>query len=91
MSNPGNIVGGHKFVPPPATHHSIPSTDIHSRANLNNPQTSDESKQHSKEVLDQEFNGGNVGSASDEGKNPGNMFVSPLPTSSTIIWSLTWV
>jgi hypothetical protein len=28
------------------------------KANLNNPNTSDESKQHSKQVLDQEFNGG---------------------------------
>ncbi|KAL8804139.1 MAG: hypothetical protein Q9182_002773 [Xanthomendoza sp. 2 TL-2023] len=52
MSNPGNIVGGHK-------------------ANLNNPNTSEESKQHSKEVLDQEFNGGNVDSSSD--KNPNNV------------------
>jgi len=52
----------------------FPSLTSLSRANLNNPQTSDESKQHSKEVLEQEFNGGNVGSASDEGKNPGNMY-----------------
>lgn len=39
------------------------------RANLNNPNTSEEAKQHSKEVLDNEFNGGNVSSNSDEGKN----------------------
>ncbi|KAJ9632056.1 hypothetical protein H2203_000457 [Taxawa tesnikishii (nom. ined.)] len=54
MSNPGNVVGGHK-------------------ANLNNPNTSEEAKQHSKEVLDNEFNGGNVSSNSDEGKNPNNV------------------
>ncbi|KAI4270785.1 MAG: hypothetical protein LQ337_006468 [Flavoplaca oasis] len=53
MSNPGNIVGGHK-------------------ANLNNPNTSDEAKQHSKEVLDQEFNGGNVDTSSGD-KNPNNV------------------
>ncbi|KAL8708363.1 MAG: hypothetical protein Q9220_006743 [cf. Caloplaca sp. 1 TL-2023] len=52
MSNPGNIVGGHK-------------------ANLNNPNTSEESKQHSKEVLDSEFNGGNVDKSGD--KNPQNV------------------
>ncbi|KAL8995985.1 MAG: hypothetical protein Q9169_004401 [Polycauliona sp. 2 TL-2023] len=58
MSNPGNIVGGHK-------------------ANLNNPihltqaDTSDEAKQHSKEVLDQEFNGGNVDTSGE--KNPNNV------------------
>ncbi|KAF2084059.1 hypothetical protein K490DRAFT_50033 [Saccharata proteae CBS 121410] len=53
MSNPGNIVGGHK-------------------ANLNNPNTSDESKQHSKEVLEQEFDGGNVDTSSGD-KNPNNV------------------
>ncbi|KAL8949784.1 MAG: hypothetical protein Q9222_004127 [Ikaeria aurantiellina] len=52
MSNPGNIVGGHK-------------------ANLNNPNTSEEAKQHSKEVLDNEFNGGNVDKSGD--KNPQNV------------------
>ncbi|KAG7004662.1 hypothetical protein G7Y79_00024g056120 [Physcia stellaris] len=41
------------------------------KANLNNPNTSEESKQHSKEVLDQEFNGGNVESSGD--KNPQNV------------------
>ena len=37
--------------------------------------TSEESKQHSREVLDQELDGGNVpGSGqSQEGKNPGNV------------------
>merc|ERR1711974_456324 len=54
MSNPGNIVGGHK-------------------ANLNNPNTSEESKQHSRDVLNNEFNGGDVESASDQGKNPNNV------------------
>ncbi|KAI9814171.1 MAG: hypothetical protein M1827_003337 [Pycnora praestabilis] len=54
MSNPGNIVGGHK-------------------ANINNPNTSEEAKQHSKEVLDQEFNGGDVPSAGDKDKNPNNV------------------
>lgn len=34
--------------------------------------TSDESKQHSKEVLDQEFNGGNIDTSSGE-KNPQNV------------------
>ena len=28
------------------------------KANINNPNTSEESKQHSKQVLDNEFNGG---------------------------------
>lgn len=28
------------------------------KANLNNPNTSEEAKQHSREVLDNEFNGG---------------------------------
>ncbi|KAI2480254.1 Conidiation-specific protein 6 [Pyrenophora tritici-repentis] len=41
MSNPGNVIGGHK-------------------ANLNNPNTSDEAKQHSKEVLSSIDNGGEV-------------------------------
>lgn len=45
------------------------------KANINNPNTSEEAKQHSKEVLDQEYNGGNVQSASDENKNPNNVYV----------------
>lgn len=56
MSNPGNIIGGHK-------------------ANLNNPNTSDESKQHSKDVLNQEFDGGNIEHHSNQNKNPGNVYV----------------
>ncbi|KAI1424115.1 conidiation protein 6 [Xylaria sp. FL1777] len=44
------------------------------KANLSNPTTSEESKQHSREVLDKEFNGGNVRSASDnQEKNPKNV------------------
>ncbi|KAI9653974.1 MAG: hypothetical protein M1821_006835 [Bathelium mastoideum] len=43
------------------------------KANLNNPNTSDESKQHSKEVLDNEFDGGKIPDNSDENKNPGNV------------------
>ncbi|KAI0974107.1 conidiation protein 6 [Xylaria arbuscula] len=44
------------------------------KANLNNPNTSEESKQHSREVLDNEFNGGNVPSTSDnQEKNPNNV------------------
>ena len=54
MSNPSNIVGGHK-------------------ANLNNPNTSEESKQHSRDVLNTEFNCGDVESSSDQGKNPNNV------------------
>ncbi|KAL1592341.1 hypothetical protein SLS60_011419 [Paraconiothyrium brasiliense] len=41
------------------------------KANLNNPNTSEESKQHSREVLDNEHNGGNIESS--EGKNPNNV------------------
>ncbi|KAI1302042.1 conidiation protein 6 [Xylaria venustula] len=44
------------------------------KANINNPNTSEESKEHSREVLDNEFNGGNVSSASDnQEKNPNNV------------------
>ena len=43
------------------------------KANLNNPNTSEESKQHSRDVLNNEFNGGDVESASDQGKNPNNV------------------
>ncbi|KAF2497239.1 hypothetical protein BU16DRAFT_508237 [Lophium mytilinum] len=45
------------------------------KANLNNPNTSEESKQHSREVLEQELDGGNVGSRADadENKNPNNV------------------
>ncbi|KAI1270238.1 conidiation protein 6 [Xylariaceae sp. FL1019] len=44
------------------------------KANLNNPNTSEEAKQHSREVLDNEFNGGDVAGAGDnEDKNPNNV------------------
>ena len=43
------------------------------KANLNNPNTSGEAKEHSKQVLDNDLNGGDVPSASgksDGEKNP---------------------
>ncbi|MCJ1303474.1 hypothetical protein MMC08_006284 [Hypocenomyce scalaris] len=44
------------------------------KANLNNPNTSEESKQHSKEVLGGEHNESNVDQSSDvSGKNPNNV------------------
>ncbi|TPX06747.1 uncharacterized protein E0L32_002243 [Thyridium curvatum] len=44
------------------------------KANLNNPNTSEESKQHSRQVLENEFNGGDVPKSTDSGdKNPGNV------------------
>ncbi|KAI1753618.1 Conidiation protein 6-domain-containing protein [Xylaria castorea] len=45
------------------------------KANLNNPNTSEESKQHSREVLDKEFNGGDVAGTGDDQdkKNPNNV------------------
>ncbi|KAI4863849.1 conidiation protein 6 [Hypoxylon rubiginosum] len=44
------------------------------KANLNNPNTSKEAKEHSKAVLDNEFNGGDVPKTGDsEDKNPGNV------------------
>lgn len=46
-----------------------PASTLHTHPNLD---TSDESKQHSKEVLDQEFNGGNIDTSSGE-KNPQNV------------------
>ncbi|KAB2571634.1 putative conidiation-specific protein 6 protein [Lasiodiplodia theobromae] len=53
MSNPGNVIGGHK-------------------ANLNNPNTSDEAKQHSKQVIDEHMQSGEMPQA-DQHKNPGNV------------------
>lgn len=55
MSNPGNVIGGHK-------------------ANLNNPNTSDEAKQHSKQVIDEHMQSGEMPQA-DQHKNPGNVYV----------------
>ncbi|KAL1310836.1 hypothetical protein AAFC00_001072 [Neodothiora populina] len=45
------------------------------KANINNPNTSEESKEHSRQVLDQEYDGGDIqtSSNSDEGKNPNNV------------------
>ncbi|KAI8932670.1 hypothetical protein NX059_010163 [Plenodomus lindquistii] len=45
------------------------------KANLNNPNTSEESKQHSREVLENADNGGEVEAASKSGgdKNPNNV------------------
>ncbi|MCJ1361917.1 hypothetical protein MMC16_001018 [Acarospora aff. strigata] len=53
MSNPGNVIGGHK-------------------ANLNNPNTSEESKQHSQEVLEKEYGVSETGSSGGSGGNTGN-------------------
>lgn len=66
MSNPGNVIGGHK-------------------ANLNNPNTSDEAKQHSKQVIEDHMQSGEMPQA-DQHKNPGNVYVlsviSTIPRSS---------
>ncbi|KAI1418715.1 hypothetical protein F5Y13DRAFT_184353 [Hypoxylon sp. FL1857] len=44
------------------------------KANLNNPNTSHEAKEHSKQVLENEFNGGDVPKAGDDhDKNPNNV------------------
>ncbi|KAK0672449.1 hypothetical protein QBC41DRAFT_381272 [Cercophora samala] len=44
------------------------------KANLNNPNTSKESKENSQKILDNEFNGGDVPKANDtKDKNPGNV------------------
>ncbi|KAK4457206.1 Conidiation protein 6-domain-containing protein [Cladorrhinum samala] len=44
------------------------------KANLNNPNTSEESKENSRKILENEFNGGDVPKASDnKDKNPGNV------------------
>ncbi|PHH85418.1 hypothetical protein CDD83_432 [Cordyceps sp. RAO-2017] len=44
------------------------------KATLNNPNASAEAKENSKQVLDNEFNGGDVPKAGDkEDKNPGNV------------------
>lgn len=44
------------------------------KATLSNPKVSEEAKQHSKEVLENEFNGGDVPKAGDdENKNLGNV------------------
>lgn len=69
--NAGNVVGGHKanlnnpstspFIPPLA--HALTTLELG---------TSEESKQHSQEVLDQQYNGGEIEKDSGE-KNPQNV------------------
>ena len=67
--NPGNVVG----MAFQAFKHYMFGSRIAGghKANLNNPNTSEGSKQHSKEILDQEFDGGKVESSGD--KNPQNV------------------
>ncbi|KAF5610951.1 conidiation 6 (con-6) [Fusarium subglutinans] len=44
------------------------------KATINNPNTSEEAKENSRQVLENEFNGGDVASAEDnKEKNPGNV------------------
>ncbi|KAF4585505.1 conidiation protein 6 [Ophiocordyceps camponoti-floridani] len=43
------------------------------KATLNNPNASEQAKQNSREVLDNEFNGGDVPRSGDGEKNPGNV------------------
>lgn len=44
------------------------------KANINNPNTPQESKEHSKKVLNEQFNGGDVAGANDnQDKNPNNI------------------
>jgi hypothetical protein len=44
------------------------------KANINNPNTSQESKEHSKQVLNEQFDGGDVPKADDnQDKNPNNV------------------
>jgi len=70
MSNPGNIVGGHKAN---LNNPSKSTCDLRFSYVANACiDTSEESKQHSKEVLDNEFNGGDVGTG-DANKNPNNV------------------
>ena len=54
------------------------------KANLNNPNTSEESKQHSKEVLDNQLNGGDISGSKDANadKNPNNVYVHDSAASS---------
>ena len=40
---------------------------------LSNPNVSDEAKQHAKDVLDNELQGGNVEISDEGGKDPGNV------------------
>ena len=70
MSNPGNIVGGHKAnLKNPSMLQAFNPTFDFANACLD---TSEEAKQHSKEVLDNEFNGGDLDTGSSD-KNPNNV------------------
>ncbi|RMZ70801.1 conidiation 6 [Pyrenophora seminiperda CCB06] len=65
-------------IPPPTNNMSNPGNVIGGhKANLNNPNTSDEAKQHSKEVLQEIENGGAVPTSSSSSgngdKNPNNV------------------
>ncbi|KAI4086072.1 MAG: hypothetical protein LQ348_002703 [Seirophora lacunosa] len=70
MSNPGNIVGGHKAnLNNPSMSNRAPTGSQNHLTFVSD--TSEESKQHSKDVLDNEFAGGNVEKS--DGKNPQNV------------------
>lgn len=73
MSNPGNIVGGHKAN---LNNPTMPAAISFVCPFINIPDTSEEAKQDSSEALDQEFNGSNIDSGDPmEDKNPGNVLV----------------
>ncbi len=68
--NAGNVVGGHKAnLNNPSTFKSLFYVRQYTDHNAD---TSEESKQHSKEVLDQQYNGGEIEKDSGE-KNPQNV------------------
>lgn len=85
MANPGNVIGGHKanLNNPSMTSYPPLCFSVADQC----PDTSEESKQHSKEVLEQASNSGEIdtsssstsgsssSSGSTEGKNPNNMYV----------------
>ena len=81
MSNAGNVAGGHKAnLNNPSTRpviHAIPHIFQLVPPSftwlISKTETSDESKQHSKEVLDQEYNGGDTGKTDSGDKNPQNV------------------
>lgn len=63
------VLGGHKANLNNPSMHWLGSLLFLS--NLTYPDTSEEAKQHSKEVLDQEYNGGEIDKSGD--KNPQNV------------------
>jgi hypothetical protein len=74
MANPGNVIGGHKAnLNNPRT--ILIQSYVLDMSPNSFPETSEESKKHSREVLENEFNGGDTGTTSDrtENKNPGNV------------------